>query len=135
MNLTTPVLVFPAISLLLLAYTNRFVVLTQVIRHLHNQNQNNLTETVARQIANLGLRLRLIRRMQALGVLSFILAASAMFLLLLEFERTAQYLFGGSVVLLIGSLFFSLFEILISTNAIEIELKVIEAKMSRGELG
>lgn len=131
MNLTTPALLFPAISLLLLAYTNRFIVLTQLIRHLHSQNQENLTEVVVRQIANLGLRIRLIRRMQAMGVLSFICCALTMFLLFIDLLSAAQYVFGASIFLLVVSLFFSLYEILISTNAIEIELEDIERKLKQ----
>lgn len=126
MTLTTPALLFPAISLLLLAYTNRFIVLTQLIRHLHSQNQENLTDVVIRQIANLGLRITLIRRMQATGVLSFLFCTLSMFMIFLELLRMAEYVFGASIFLLVISLFFSLYEILISTKAIEIELEDIQ---------
>jgi hypothetical protein len=126
MNLTTPALLFPAISLLLLAYTNRFIVLTQLIRHLHSQNQENLTEVVIRQISNLGLRITLIRRMQAMGVLSFLFCTLSMFLLFLDLVRAAEHVFGASIFLLVVSLLFSLYEILISTKAIEIELEDIQ---------
>lgn len=129
MNLTTPALLFPAISLLLLAYTNRFIVLTQLIRHLHSQNQENLTDVVVRQISNLGLRIRLIRRMQAMGVLSFIFCALAMLFVFLDMIDAGQIVFGTSIVLLVVSLVFSLYEILISTNAIEIELQDIKRKL------
>lgn len=129
MNLTTPALLFPAISLLLLAYTNRFIVLTQLIRHLHSQNQENLTDVVVRQISNLGLRIRLIRRMQAMGVLSFIFCALAMLFVFLDMIDAGQIIFGVSIVLLLVSLVFSLYEILISTNAIEIELQDIKRKL------
>lgn len=129
MNLTTPALLFPAISLLLLAYTNRFIVLTQLIRHLHSQNQENLTDVVVRQISNLGLRIRLIRRMQAMGVLSFIFCAMAMLFVFLDMIDAGQIIFGVSIVLLLLSLVFSLYEILISTNAIEIELQDIKRKL------
>lgn len=122
MNLTTPALLFPAISLLLLAYTNRFIVLTQLVRHLHKQE---LSDTVIRQIANLDLRITLIRRMQAMGVLSFILCALCMFLLFMEILRPAEYVFGASIFMLLISLLLSLHEILISTKAIEIELEDI----------
>jgi len=126
MNLTTPALLFPAISLLLLAYTNRFVVLTQLIRHLHSNNQENLTTAVIGQIANLRTRITLIRRMQAMGVSSFILCTLSMFLLFIELVPTAQYVFGISLMFLVISLLFSLYEILISTKAIEIEVGQIE---------
>lgn len=131
MNLTTPALLFPAISLLLLAYTNRFIVLAQLIRHLHAQNQENLTDAVVRQIANLRLRIVLIRRMQALGVTSFILCALSMFLVFIEMILVAQYVFGVSLFLLVLSLVFSLVEILISTKAIEIELEDFEHSLKK----
>ncbi|GAB3548617.1 DUF2721 domain-containing protein [Noviherbaspirillum agri] len=126
MNLTTPALLFPAISLLLLAYTNRFLVLAQLIRNLKTQNQERLTDAIVRQIANLRLRIVLIRRMQALGVTSFILCALAMFLVFIDMLLVAQYVFGVSLFLLVVSLVFSLIEVLISTKAIEIELEDFE---------
>lgn len=126
MNLTTPALLFPAISLLLLAYTNRFLVLAQLIRNLKAQTQEKLTDAIVRQIANLRLRIVLIRRMQALGVTSFILCALAMFLVFIEMLLVAQYVFGVSLFLLVLSLVFSLIEVLISTKAIEIELEDFE---------
>lgn len=131
MTLTTPALLFPAISLLLLAYTNRFIVLAQLIRHLHAQNQESLPDAVARQIANLRIRIVLIRRMQAFGVTSFILCALSMFLVFVEMILIAQYIFGASLFLLVLSLVFSLVEILISTKAIEIELENFEHSFKR----
>lgn len=131
MDLTTPALLFPAISLLLLAYTNRFIVLAQLIRHLHDRYQENLTDVAVRQIANLRLRITLIRRMQVMGVSSFILCALSMFLVFIDTILIAQYIFGFSIFLLVISLVFSLYEIAISTKAIEIELEDIEQKLGR----
>lgn len=126
MNLTTPALLFPAISLLLLAYTNRFFVLAQLIRTLRSQYQTNLPDVVIRQIANLRLRITVIRLMQVFGVSSFLLCALSMFLIFLDLIKIAEYIFGGSIFLLVVSLLFSLYEITISTKAIEIELESIE---------
>lgn len=130
MNLTTPALLFPAISLLLLAYTNRFLVLAQLIRQLHGRYQDDRKEIVVRQIANLRQRITLIRRMQALGVMSFILCAVAMFLVFVRLELAAQFAFGLSLFLLLLSLIFSFYEITISTRAIEIELEDLEQKLN-----
>ena len=82
MDLTTPALLFPAISLLLLAYTNRFLVIAQLIRQLHVKYQERAHDVVLRQIANLRVRVMLIRRMQEMGVGAFILCALSMFLVL-----------------------------------------------------
>lgn len=131
MNLTTPALLFPAISLLLLAYTNRFLVLAQLIRQLHGQYKDDRKEIVVRQIANLRQRITLIRRMQALGVMSFILCAVSMFLVFVRLELVAQYAFGVSIFLLLLSLIFSFYEITISTRAIEIELEDLEQKLNQ----
>ncbi len=125
MDLTTPALLFPAISLLLLAYTNRFLVLAQLIRQLHSQREA-MTEMVIRQISNLRLRLILIKAMQGLGVLSFLLCVLTMLLLFLRWMVPAEWIFAISICLLALSLLCSLLEIAISTKAIEIELEDLE---------
>ena len=76
LELTTPALLFPAISLLLLAYTNRFLTLAALIRELHGRYPKGHEDTVLGQIINLRTRVRLIRAMQALGVVSFSAACS-----------------------------------------------------------
>lgn len=124
MTLTTPGLLFPAISLLLLAYTNRFVTLTSVIRHLVDEEARE--DLVRRQIQNLQLRLQIIRLMQVFGVCSFILCTSSMFALFLHMEQVGKYLFGLSLVILTTSLIFSLYEVHISTKAINFEIERIK---------
>ncbi len=126
MTLTTPALLFPAISLLLLAYTNRFSISAQLIRQLHMRYQENAKDVVIRQIANLRSRLMLIRWMQAMGVSSFILCTLTMFLVFIELKLFAQFVFGCSLFLLTLSLVMSLIEIVISTKAIEIEIEDME---------
>lgn len=123
LSLTTPALLFPAISLLMLAYTNRFLVLAQLIRQLHGYNRQLVHEIVARQIDNLRIRIRLTKIMQALGVFSFILCAAAMFWIFYGFPLLGEGFFGASLVALTASLVISLYEILISTRAIELELQ------------
>lgn len=123
MSLTTPSLLFPAISLLLLAYTNRFVVLTNVIRQLSGIEDAGRKDVVRRQIANLRKRLQIIRAMQSYGVMAFVLCTMAMFALFLNWQTAGQYLFGLSLVLLVVSLLFSLYEVQISTTAINIEIE------------
>lgn len=128
MDLTTPALLFPAISLLLLAYTNRFLVLAQLIRQLHGQRQEQLQEMVIRQIANLRLRIVLSKAMQGLGVLSFILCSMAMLFIFIDLRPLAELSFGLSLFHLVLSLLISLYEIMISTKAIEIELESLEIR-------
>jgi hypothetical protein len=127
MTITTPSLLFPAISLLMLAYTNRFVVLTNVIRQLSNLEDAHSKNVVVRQIENLRLRVQVIRQMQAYGVLSFVFCTMAMFALLLGWALTGQFLFALSLILLVVSLLFSFYEVNISTTAINIELEKFDA--------
>lgn len=127
MTITTPSLLFPAISLLLLAYTNRFVVLANVIRELSKRENAPSQVLVRRQIDNLRLRIQVIRRMQAFGVLSFVLCTLSMFSLLLQWYVAGQLLFANSLILLVISLLFSFYEVNISTDAIKIELEKFDA--------
>ncbi|MDB5991044.1 MAG: hypothetical protein JWQ10_2447 [Herbaspirillum sp.] len=131
MNLTTPALLFPAISLLLLAYTNRFMVLASLIRHLQGQAKEHRQDVFIRQMLNLRLRIRLIRNMQMLGVSSFILCAISMFLVFIAAIFIGQLIFGASLFLLVLSLILSLWEIAISTKAIEIALEDMQQKLAK----
>ncbi|WP_105188300.1 DUF2721 domain-containing protein [Pseudoalteromonas sp. T1lg48] len=128
MTLTTPALLFPAISLLLLAYTNRFLVLAQLIRELNAREGEHIRPFVAQQIDNLKKRIRLIRTMQVWGVASFLLCTLAMFALFVQINLVGTVLFGISLVALIISLLTSLYEIHISCDAIAIELESIGQK-------
>lgn len=130
MTLTTPALLFPAISLLMLAYTNRFSISAQLIRQLHMRYQENAKDVVLRQIANLRMRIMLIRWMQALGASSFILCTLTMFLIFIHLELVAKFVFGCSLFLLTASLVMSLIEIVISTKAIEIEIEDMEQALT-----
>jgi hypothetical protein len=132
MTITTPSLLFPAISLLMLAYTNRFVTLANVIRQLSNLENASSKDLVVRQIENLRIRMTVIRLMQAFGVLSFVFCTMSMFSLLLAFQVAGMYLFAVSLVLLVVSLLFSFYEVNISTTAINIELEKFDAKISGG---
>ena len=126
MDLTTPALLFPAISLLLLAYTNRFLVLAQLIRKLKDMDTEEDHALIERQLSALRKRIVLTKRMQAFGVLSFLLCTVSMFLLFLQLEPPGVMAFGISLVLLSLSLLYSLWEIQISTNAINVELENFE---------
>ena len=127
MTITTPALLFPAISLLLLAYTNRFLVLAQLIRQLYNREGHQVRDLAKRQIENLRQRIVLIRSMQRWGVISFILCTLSMFTLFMQWDLAGQWFFGASLASLVLSLTVSLYEIQISCNAINIELESLEA--------
>ena len=126
-TLTTPALLFPAISLLLLAYTNRFLAIANMIRQLHSKHlQDPQKGVIIGQIKNLRLRLYLIRNMQTLGVLSFFFCVLSMILIFQKNPVMGSWLFGISMVLLLISLIISLREIMISTRALDLELADME---------
>lgn len=125
-TLTTPALLFPAISLLLLAYTNRFMALANLIRSLKTRYASTHSHLVYSQIENLRKRLLLIRNMQALGISSMFGCVFCMFILFAGYETAGKYLFGFSLLLLLGSLALALREIQISVNALTLELNDLE---------
>lgn len=128
MSINTPALLFPAITLLMLAYTNRFLALSTLIRNLHSKYKQGLEDgpMLKQQINNLKRRMTLIKRMQLTGILSFFFCVLCMFFFYLEYQVTAYAIFGLSLVLLLVSLIFSITEIVISTKALEIELGDME---------
>lgn len=125
-TLTTPALLFSAISLILLAYTNRFVAYTQVVRNLHKQYVENPSSVIKGQIENLRRRLYLIRTMQILGVSSLFLCVITMFLVFVGYKLVGAYMFGLALLLLCTSLAISIREIQISVGALELHLSNME---------
>lgn len=122
-ELSTPALLFPALSLLMLAYTNRFLSLAGLVRHLHSTYKSNPDNIIFEQIKNLQLRLQLVRYMQAIGATSIFLCVFAMFLVFADYQSTAKSLFAFSLIFTMISLGISIFEISISTNALKLQLK------------
>lgn len=122
-DLTTPASIFPAISLLMLAYTNRFVVLAELIRDLYDDNEKRPKQETLDQIKNLSYRMKIIKNMQVCGAVSFILAAFSMLLTMLSQFELGLFIFGISLVVLITSLLFLLRELSVSIDALTIQLK------------
>lgn len=129
MTLGTPALLFPAISLLLLAYTNRFLALSTVIRGLHAQYQQNRSPLLVAQIHNLRTRLELIRRMQGTGVIALFLCVASMFAMFAGFPAVAKVVFGVSLVMMMLSLAISVREIQLSSGAMTIQLRELESEL------
>jgi hypothetical protein len=135
-SITTPALLFPAISLLLLAYTNRFMVLAGLIRELSHEERKSggrLTndtpghqrEDLREQMLLLNQRIGYIRNMQALGIISFIICTASMCCLFVDLNTPGAYLFGVSLITLVVSLLFALVEVLVSTKALSVEMRGI----------
>jgi Protein of unknown function (DUF2721) len=135
-SINTPALLFPAISLLMLAYTNRFFAIATRVRTLHEEynNKNANKENIFKQIKNLRRRLNMIRNMQALGVSSFLCCIICMYFIFRGHMEVAHILFVLSILSLIASLLISLAEIFISTRALELDLSDMEGLEKEGIL-
>ncbi|WEK37577.1 MAG: DUF2721 domain-containing protein [Candidatus Pseudobacter hemicellulosilyticus] len=127
LSITTPALLFPAISLLMLAYTNRFLALASLIRNLHDKYRNDPNQKhIITQIRNLRTRIRLIRSMQASGVVSFIFCVLCMYCIFKGWETASYLIFACSIAAFMTSLILSLIEISLSTKALEVALQDME---------
>jgi hypothetical protein len=126
LTLTTPALLFPAISLLLLAYTNRFLTIATIIRNLHDRYKNEATDNLLGQIANLRYRTYLIRNMQIAGVLSLLFCVISMFTLFAGWVSAGQWTFAIALILMMVSMAISLRELQISVGALDLLLSELE---------
>lgn len=128
MNLTLsiPALLFPAISLTMLAYNARYLAIAALIRNLHASYQETGSEDVRLQVTKLRKRLSIIKNMQAVAIVSFLLAVITMFLIYIDITFWANLVFAVSLVALMTSLILSLVEVQMSTKALSIQLKDME---------
>lgn len=133
LSVTTPGLLFPAISLMMLAHTNRFLAIASLIRTLGDRYRaDNKQPHILLQIKNLRRRLRMLRSMQALGILSFLLCAVCIGCIMWDWMLLATIVFGISLLSFAASLIVSLLEILLSLKALETELSDLEAVAPKG---
>ncbi len=126
LSLTIPALLFPAVSLTMLAYNSRYLAIAGLIRQLHAQFEATHASPIKKQIESLRRRLNIIKNMQATAIISFLLAAVTMFLLYVELNVWANIIFGISLIALMISLILSLIEVQLSTKALGIQLKNME---------
>lgn len=127
LTLTTPALLFSSISLIMLAYTNRFLAYASIIRTLHSQYKTDQNSILKEQIKNLRKRLYLTRSMQILGISSLLLCVLTMFLVYVDFKILAIWIFGTALILLIASLVLLIWEIQISVKALEFHINDLES--------
>jgi hypothetical protein len=127
LTLTTPALLFSSISLIMLAYTNRFLAYANTIRNLHTAYKQDPSKIIKAQIVNLRKRLYLTRSMQIFGITSLLLCVLSMFFIYIQQEFLAVWIFGLALILLIISLALLIWEIQISVRALELHLQDIEA--------
>lgn len=129
---STYALLFPAVSLLFLSYTNRFLHLSSLIRKLHTDWIDNHDTVVLAQISNLRKRLVLIRGMQLLGAFCLLLCVSAMLFTFASMHVTALLLFIIALSFMASSLGCLIIEIWISGGALKIMLKSLKEKLEEG---
>lgn len=131
-SLTTPALLFPTVSLLMLAYTNRFLTLATIIRNLHDRYKADHNDNLLGQIANLRYRVYLIRNMQIFGVLSLLFCVISMFALFAGWIAGGQWSFAIALLLMIVSMLISLRELQISVGALDLLLVELEDEEKKG---
>jgi hypothetical protein len=133
-SINTPALLFPAITLLMLAYTNRFLSLAALVRKLHEEYQRGEKEkNILSQIRNIRSRINLIRYMQGFGIMSFLCCVMCMYAIFRGWMQISHWIFAASLIFLLASILFSLIEINKSTRAIELQLSDIE-ELSKGNI-
>ncbi|AUC23780.1 MULTISPECIES: DUF2721 domain-containing protein [Polaribacter] len=131
LTLTTPALLFSAISLIMLAYTNRFLAYAAVIRNLHDIYLEKKDTSLLRQIKNLKLRLNLTRWMQIFGISSLLFCVVTMFLIYIGLSIVAAWVFGFALILLIISLGLLIKELQISIQALQHHIEDIEEHLEK----
>ncbi len=122
LEVTTPALLFPAISLLMLAYTNRFVTLAGLVRDLKAEHDKKPSENLKLQIDNLAFRLNVIQYMQVMGALSFFFCAFSMFSFFVHKAELGTLMFGVGLASLLLSLILLIVELLVSVRALKLML-------------
>lgn len=127
-DLQTPSLVFSATSLLMLAYTNRFLTIAGLVRDLIETHKSSDDEVILEQINNLQVRMKLIRNMQIYGAISFTLAITSTLLQMFDAIPldVAAWVFIASLVALLISLLYLLFELMLSNDALYTQLETLK---------
>ena len=126
LTLITPTFLFSAVSLILLAYTNRFLAYTSLVRNLKVKYMENKSSVTKAEIENLKKRLKLTRLMQLYGVASLLLCVATMFLIYIGLQTVSAAIFAVALLFLITSLVLSVWEINISSKSIQIHLSDME---------
>ncbi len=120
-TLQTPTYVFSAISLLMIAYTSRYVAISQVIRHL-SESAPGSDSRVECQIRSLMKRVKYIRNMQITALIGFCANIMTMILIVLGIDFLIAPLFIAGLVLILVSLGICIMEIALSAQALSISL-------------
>lgn len=128
LNITDPAILFPGISLLFLAYTNRYLAIANIIRQLNKVIDDQFDENRESQIQNLLFRIRLIRLMQLFGILAFICCIISISSMLLGFPVFGEIAFGGSMITMLVSLCVAFMEVAKSGDGLRLEIERTHGK-------
>jgi hypothetical protein len=134
-EISTPALLFPAVSLLMLAYTNRFFGLAAIIRNLHRTHTEKPNPVYLLEIKSMRSRMRLIRDMQSFGMVALILCMICMLLIFGGHDAAGKLAFGASLVCMLLSLVWALIEIRLSGRALDLHLQDLEQEETSKETG
>jgi uncharacterized membrane protein YtjA (UPF0391 family) len=127
-ELNTPALLFPAISFLLLPYTNRYLALASLIRNLLREHAEHPDPRLVSQIRVLRRRISLIRSMQSFAVIAMLLSMLCMLAIFQNWAGLGHTLFFMALVAMVVSLAISLWEIQLSTHALNVQLETLEER-------
>ena len=125
-ELNTPALLFPAISFLLLPYTNRYLALANLTRGLLSDYIANPDDRLLSQIKILRRRIGMIRKMQTFAVAAMLSSMVCMLMIFQGWHEVGHVLFFVALVMMVVSLLFSLWEIQLSTDALNVQLQLLE---------
>ena len=126
MTFSTPAILFSTVSLLFIAFTNRYIAISGLVRDLHADFSKDKTRDIIAQIKNLRVRLKLIQTMQTFSIISLLFSSASMFLIFFDYQSAAKTLFGLGLVAQFIALSLSAWEVSISTKALNIELSDME---------
>lgn len=129
LTIQTPALLFPAVSLLLIAYTNKFLAIANLIRKLISDYEKKKNGELLKQIHSLRRRLWLIRWMQVFAVSSILVCVVTMFFIYMGWQIWAKILFAVSLLLMMSSLVITILETVLSAGALKVLLKEFEEKI------
>jgi hypothetical protein len=128
LTITTPAIFFPTISLLMVAYTNRYLALARRIRELGIEYRDQHVPSLKAQIGILRKRVMLIRAMQGLGLSALLFCVICMLMFFLAWMAAAKIAFVCALILLIGAISISLYEVMLSTRALDLSLQEMESE-------
>ncbi len=122
LDISTPALVFPALSVLMLAYTNRFIAISKRVRALHAEHQRKPSANLLEQIKLLRKRMLYIRNMQIGALTGFSSNILSIAFIFFGLDQVALIFFGLGLILVFVSLIICIVEIYLSVHAMRILL-------------